>query len=125
MLRKANVAIALSLSLHALPQQAFAQTTSSPNVTANNPPVNTSTLNDVTVSATRTVRKVDDVPSSVSVITDTKIQKEGARNLKEAFRNELDVTVPVGSTRFGVGGAPTGRGGKRASIFEGWAAIKC
>ena len=119
MLRKANVAIALSLSLHALPQQAFAQTTSSPNVTANNPPVNTSTLNDVTVSATRTVRKVDDVPSSVSVITDTKIQKEGARNLKEAFRNELDVTVPVGSTRFGVGGAPTGRGGQEGVNIRG------
>ena len=119
MLRKANVAIALSLSLHALPQQAFAQTTSSPNVTANNPPVNTSTLSDVTVSATRTVRKVDDVPSSVSVITDTKIQKEGARNLKEAFRNELDVTVPVGSTRFGVGGAPTGRGGQEGVNIRG------
>ena len=119
MLRKANVAIALSLSLHALPQQAFAQTTSSPNVTANNPPVNTSTLSDVTVSATRTVRKVDDVPSSVSVITDTKIQKEGARNLREAFRNELDVTVPVGSTRFGVGGAPTGRGGQEGGNIRG------
>ena len=119
MLRKANVAIALSLSLHALPQQAFAQTTSSPNVTANNPPVNTSTLSDVTVSATRTVRKVDDVPSSVSVITDTKIQKEGARILIEAFRNELDVTVPVGSTRFGVGGAPTGRGGQEGVNIRG------
>ena len=119
MLRKANVAIALSLSLHALPQQAFAQTTSSPNVTANNPPVNTSTRSDVTVSATRTVRKVDDVPSSVSVITDATIQKEGARNLKEAFRNELDVTVPVGPTRFGVGGASTGRGGQEGVNIRG------
>jgi len=119
MLRKANVAIALSLSLHALPQQAFAQTTSSPNVTANNPAANTSTLSDVTVSATRTVRKVDDVPSSVSVINDATIQKEGARNLKEAFRNELDVTVPVGPTRFGVGGASTGRGGQEGVNIRG------
>ena len=119
MLRKANVAIALSLSLHALPQQAFAQTTSSSNVAANNPAANTSTLSDVTVSATRTMRKVDDVPSSVSVITDTKIQKEGARNLKEAFRNELDVTVPVGPTRFGVGGASTGRGGQEGVNIRG------
>jgi hemoglobin/transferrin/lactoferrin receptor protein len=119
MLRKANVAIALSLSLHALPQQAFAQTTSSPNVAANNPAANTSTLSDVTVSATRTVRKVDDVPSSVSVINDATIQKEGARNLKEAFRNELDVTVPVGPTRFGVGGASTGRGGQEGVNIRG------
>jgi len=119
MLRKANVAIALSLSFHALPQQAFAQTPSLPTVTANNPPVNASTLSDVTVSATRTVRKVDDVPSSVSVITDATIQKEGARNLKEAFRNEPDVTVPVGPTRFGVGGAATGRGGQEGVNIRG------
>lgn len=119
MLRKANVAIALSLSLHALPQQAFAQTTSLPTVTANNPSVNASTLSDVTVSATRTVRKVDDVPSSVSVITNATIQKEGARNLKEAFRNELDVTVPIGPTRFGDGGAPTGRGGQEGVNIRG------
>lgn len=119
MLRKANVAIALSLSLHALPQQAFAQSTSLATVTTNNPPVNASTLSDVTVSATRTVRQVDDVPSSVSVITDATIQKEGARNLKEAFRHELDVTVPVGPTRFGVGGAPTGRGGQEGVNIRG------
>lgn len=119
MLRKANAAIALSLSLHVLPQQALAQNTSPSNVVANNPDANTSTLSDVTVSATRTVRKVDDVPSSVSVITNTTIQKEGARNLKEAFRNELDVTVPVGPTRFGVGGAATGRGGQEGVNIRG------
>lgn len=119
MLRKAHAAIALSLSLHVLPQQALAQHTSPSNVVANNPDANTSTLSDVTVSATRTVRKVDDVPSSVSVITNTTIQKEGARNLKEAFRNELDVTVPVGPTRFGVGGAATGRGGQEGVNIRG------
>ncbi|PHY07743.1 MAG: TonB-dependent receptor [Alcaligenaceae bacterium] len=119
MLRKANVAIALSLTFHALPQQAFAQTTSLPNAAESSPAANPSILSDVTVSATRTVRRVDDVPSSVSVITDTKIQKEGARNLKEAFRNELDVTVPVGPTRFGVGGASTGRGGQEGVNIRG------
>jgi hemoglobin/transferrin/lactoferrin receptor protein len=119
MLRKANIAIALSLSLHALSQQVFAQTAPSLDVTANNPASDSTTLSDVTVSATRTVRKVDDVPSSVSVITNTTIQKEGARNLKEAFRNELDVTVPVGPTRFGVGGAATGRGGQEGVNIRG------
>jgi hemoglobin/transferrin/lactoferrin receptor protein len=119
MLRKANIAIALSLSLHALSQQVFAQTAPSLDVTANSPASDSTTLSDVTVSATRTERKVDDVPSSVSVITDATIQKQGARNLKEAFRNELDVTVPVGPTRFGVGGAATGRGGQEGVNIRG------
>ena len=119
MLRKENAAIALSLTLHALPQQAFAQATASPSLAANNSVADPSKLSDVTVSATRSVRKIDDVPSSVSVITDATIQKEGSRNLKEAFRNELDVTVPVGPTRFGVGGAPTGRGGQEGVNIRG------
>jgi len=118
MLRKANIAIALSLTLPAFAQQAVAQTTL-PKVVANNQVVDPSQLSDITVSATRSARKVDDVPSSVSVITGATIQKEGARSLKEVFRNELDVTVPVGPTRFGVGGAPTGRGGQEGVNIRG------
>ena len=118
MLRKANIAIALSLTLPAFAQQSVAQT-ASPKVVANNQVVDPSQLSDITVSATRSARKVDDVPSSVSVITGATIQKEGARNLKDVFRNELDVTVPVGPTRFGVGGAPTGRGGQEGVNIRG------
>ena len=118
MLRKANIAIALSLTLPAFAQQSVAQT-ASPKVVANNQVVDPSQLSDITVSATRSARKVDDVPSSVSVITGATIQKEGARSLKEIFRNELDVTVPVGPTRFGVGGAPTGRGGQEGVNIRG------
>ena len=118
MLRKANIAIALSLTLPAFAQQSVAQT-ASPKVVANNQVVDPSQLSDITVSATRSARKVDDVPSSVSVITGATIQKEGARSLKEVFRNELDVTVPVGPTRFGVGGAPTGRGGQEGVNIRG------
>lgn len=118
MLCKANIAIALSLTLPAFAQQSFAQT-ASPKVVANNPVVGANQLSEVTVSATRSPRKVDDVPSSVSVITGATIQKEGARNLKDVFRNELDVTVPVGPTRFGVGGAPTGRGGQEGVNIRG------
>jgi len=118
MLCKANIAIALSLTLPAFAQQSVAQT-ASPKVVANNQVVDPSQLSDITVSATRSARKVDDVPSSVSVITGATIQKEGARSLKEVFRNELDVTVPVGPTRFGVGGAPTGRGGQEGVNIRG------
>ena len=118
MLRKANIAIAFSLTLPAFAQQSIAQTASL-KVVANNQVVGASQLSDVTVSATRSARKVDDVPSSVSVITGATIQKEGARNLKDVFRNELDVTVPVGPTRFGVGGAATGRGGQEGVNIRG------
>lgn len=118
MLSKANIAIALTLTLPALLQQSAAQT-QSPEAATNHPVVDPSKLSDVTVSATRSARKVDDVPSSVSVITDATIQKEGARTLKDVFRNELDVTVPVGPTRFGVGGAPTGRGGQEGVNIRG------
>jgi len=118
MLSKANIAIALTLTVPALPQQSAAQTPP-PEVATNKPVVDSSKLSDVTVSATRSARKVDDVPSSVSVITDATIQKEGARTLKDVFRNELDVTVPVGPTRFGVGGAPTGRGGQEGVNIRG------
>jgi hemoglobin/transferrin/lactoferrin receptor protein len=118
MLRKANIAIAFSLTLPAFAQQSIAQTASL-KVVANNQVVGASQLSDVTVSATRSPRKVDDVPSSVSVITGATIQKEGARNLKDVFRNELDVTVPVGPTRFGVGGAATGRGGQEGVNIRG------
>ena len=93
MLSKANIAIALTLTVPALLQQSSAQTPS-PEAVTNKPVAASSNLSDVTVSATRSARKVDDVPSSVSVITDATIQKEGARTLKDVFRNELDVTVP-------------------------------
>ena len=118
MLSKANIAIALTLTVPALLQQSAAQT-SPPEVVTNKPVVDSSKLGDVTVSATRSARKVDDVPSSVSVITEAAIQKEGARTLKEVFRNELDVTVPIGPTRFGVGGAPTGRSGQEGVNIRG------
>jgi hypothetical protein len=117
MLRKANIAIALSLTLPAFAQQSVAQTTL-PKVVANNQVVDPSQLSDITVSATRSARKVDDVPSSVSVITGATIQKEGARSLKEVFRNELDVTVPVGPTRFGVGGLETDSAPERPMYFS-------
>ena len=111
MLRSAQLAFAFSLTLTPLPQQALGQTPS-PLVPPENPlSSNVTQLGEITVSATRSPRQIDDVPSSVSVITAATIQKQGARNLKEMLRDEPDVTVPVGPTRFGTGGSPTGRAG--------------
>jgi hemoglobin/transferrin/lactoferrin receptor protein len=76
-------------------------------------------LKEMTVSATRGERRIDEVPASVSVITAETIEREGARDLKEIFRNELDVTVPSGPTRFSNAGTSTGRSGNAGVNIRG------
>ena len=68
-------------------------------------------LEEVTVSATRTARRIDDVPASVTVIGAQTIEREGARDIKDLFRNELDVSVRAAPTRFGMGGNSGARAG--------------
>jgi len=76
-------------------------------------------LKEVTVSATRGERRIDEVPAAVTVITSEAIEREGARDLKDIFRNELDVTVPSGPTRFSNAGTSTGRGGNEGINIRG------
>ncbi len=76
-------------------------------------------LKEMTVSASRGERRVDEVPASVTVITAETIEREGARDLKEIFRHELDVTVPSGPTRFSNAGTSTGRSGNAGVNIRG------
>ncbi len=76
-------------------------------------------LKEMTVSATRGERRIDEVPASVTVITAETIEREGARDLKDIFRNELDVTVPVGPTRFSNAGTSAGRAGNEGVNIRG------
>ena len=76
-------------------------------------------LKEMTVSASRGERRVDEVPASVTVITAETIEREGARDLKEIFRHELDVTVPSGPTRFSNAGTSTGRSGNTGVNIRG------
>lgn len=76
-------------------------------------------LKEMTVSATRGERRVDEVPASVTVIHAETIEREGARDLKEIFRNELDVTVPSGPTRFSNAGTSAGRSGNAGINIRG------
>lgn len=76
-------------------------------------------LEAMTVSATRGERRIDEVPASVSVITAETIEREGARNLKDIFRRELDVEVPVGPTRFSNAGTAAGRAGNEGVNIRG------
>ena len=76
-------------------------------------------LKEMIVSATRGERRIDEVPASVTVITAETIEREGARDLKEIFRHELDVTVPSGPTRFSNAGTSTGRSGNAGVNIRG------
>jgi len=76
-------------------------------------------LKEMTVSATRNERYIDEVPASVTVITAETIEREGARDLKDIFRHELDVTVPSGPTRFSNAGTSAGRAGNEGVNIRG------
>lgn len=77
------------------------------------------TLKGITVTATRTQRKVDDVPSTVTVTIGDDIERWGARDIKDVFRNEIDVTVRAAPTRFTAAGAATGRAGNEGINIRG------
>ncbi|BEV71932.1 MULTISPECIES: TonB-dependent hemoglobin/transferrin/lactoferrin family receptor [unclassified Paludibacterium] len=76
-------------------------------------------LQEVTVSATRTERRVDNVPASVTVKTWQQIEQSGARNIKELFSDELDVSVPQGPNRYSIGGSSTARAGNESINIRG------
>lgn len=82
-------------------------------------PATEPTLAETTVTATRTPRLVDDVPNTVTVIRATDIEKSGARDIKDLFRHEIDVTVRAAPGRFTAAGAATGRPGNEGINIRG------
>lgn len=82
-------------------------------------PATEPTLTETTVTATRTPRLVDDVPNTVTVIRATDIEKSGARDIKDVFRHEIDVTVRAAPGRFTAAGASTGRAGNEGINIRG------
>lgn len=116
MLRKTQIAMALGLAWGLAPTLALAQATPSvPSAVASD----VSRLSEITVSSTRTERRVDKVPNTVSVTPAAKIEQDGARDIKDVFRNELDVTVRAAPTRFSAAGAATGRAGNEGINIRG------
>jgi hemoglobin/transferrin/lactoferrin receptor protein len=120
MLSKTKLALALSVAWAITPTTSWAQQVSNDDgtVTPSNE-VNMTRLNEITVSSTRTHRRVDSVPNTVTVIPAAKIEQEGARDLKDVFRDELDVTVRAAPTRFTAAGAGTGRAGNEGINIRG------
>lgn len=75
-------------------------------------------LEEITVSATRSSRKVDQVPNTVSVITRKAMDDKIAHNLKDMLGDELDLSVRQATSRFSVASG-TGRGGVEGINIRG------
>jgi hemoglobin/transferrin/lactoferrin receptor protein len=73
----------------------------------------------ITNTSTRSDRRVDEVPASVSVVSSGDIESRGACDIKDLFRNEVDVTVRAAPGRFGAAGAATGRAGNEGLNIRG------
>ena len=68
----------------------------------------------VTVTATRTEQKLDEVPSTVSVITEREVDQNNVKNIKDLIRYEPGVSVSGSGSRFGLSGFTIrGIGGNR------------
>ncbi|MFT3978222.1 MAG: TonB-dependent hemoglobin/transferrin/lactoferrin family receptor [Sphingomonas bacterium] len=73
----------------------------------------------VTVTATRLPQKVDEVPATVSVITDRQIADQLVSDIKDLVRFEPGVSVRRAPTRFGAALGATGRDGNAGFNIRG------
>lgn len=73
----------------------------------------------ITVTATRLAQKVDDVPVTVSVITDRQIADQLMSNIKDLVRFEPGVSVRRAPSRFGAASGATGRDGNAGFNIRG------
>lgn len=105
--------LALGLASCLSPLTAAAQTASS-----NPPSTREHPLPEISVTATRTPRRIDEVPGTVTVIPAREIEKSGARDIKDVFRDELDVTVRQQANRYNASGG-TARAGNEGINVRG------
>lgn len=75
--------------------------------------------NTVTVSATRIAQRIDEVPATVSVITDRQIADQLAADIKDLVRFEPGVSVRRAPSRFGAAMGSTGRDGNAGFNIRG------
>tara|TARA_R110002124_G_scaffold236556_2_gene401787 strand:- start:526 stop:2721 length:2196 start_codon:yes stop_codon:yes gene_type:complete len=76
-------------------------------------------LPPVTVLATRTERRVDDAPATVSVITADEIETMLATDIKDLIRYEPGVSVPTSPARFSAALSGAGRDGNSGFTIRG------
>lgn len=126
MLRKTPVALALVAAWGLCPVCAAAQSPTPPApaasaaaATAASTTAPATPLPAITNTATRTDRRVDEVPATVTVVPVADIEASGARDIKDLFRNQVDLTVRSAPGRFGLAGASTGRAGNEGINIRG------
>jgi hemoglobin/transferrin/lactoferrin receptor protein len=105
--------LALALSL-ALPGVARAQPAPAGTATPEQP-----ALKPVTVTATRTERAADEVPATVGITSREAIAERGARDLKDLFDDDVDLSMRAAATRFTAAGSSTGRAGNEGLNIRG------
>ena len=76
-------------------------------------------LGEITVSATRTERKTDAVPNTVSVYDRRALQARDPRDLKDLLDGEVDLAVRAAAPRFSAAGASVGRAGNEGINIRG------
>ena len=94
-MRPTPIALALAVALSPLPVSAAPAASPEPGAAT--------TLDAVTVTATRTERALDEVPNTVTVYTREDLDRQLARDLKDLMRYEPGVSVTSSFGRFGLG----------------------
>lgn len=129
MLCKTPVALALLAAWGLAPGSAASQTVETPPVpdlpalaaasSAAAAPRPAALLPAITSTATRTDRRVDEVPATVTVVPAAAIESGGARDIKDLFRSEVDLSVRAAPPRFGAVIGSTGRAGNEGLNIRG------
>jgi hemoglobin/transferrin/lactoferrin receptor protein len=76
-------------------------------------------LGEITITATRTVQQVDEVPATVSVMTEREIEDNLVDDIKDLVRWEPGVEVPTSPARFGAALGASGRDGNSGFNIRG------
>ena len=76
-------------------------------------------LDPVVVLATRSERRADDTPATVSLITDDQIEAMLATDIKDLIRYEPGVSVPTTPARFSLALSGAGRDGNTGFTIRG------
>src|SRR5690606_32466975 len=73
----------------------------------------------VTITATRTEKNLDEVPATVTVLSDKQIEDELVTDIKDLVRFEPGVSVRNAPARFGAALGTTGRDGNAGFNIRG------
>ncbi len=76
-------------------------------------------LKEITVTATRTSRELNDVPATITQISAEDLERKPARDLKDLLDDELDVSVKAAAPRFTAAGSAAGRAGNESVNIRG------